>query len=137
MNSFIFSFAICISYGFSLFLFFIFFYLLHWLGNSVWCIRVVRGMSWPYSWSLREIIQVFIIWSIISCSFPIDNLSCGGSSLQFLSCWVFLSYMWIEFCQILFEHQLIWSCGSSSWICNTVDYIVWFSKIWTSLAFPE
>lgn len=92
-----------------------------------------------YKSGKRDFFALFLIWGRNSSIFyhlkyhPLQfsyrwSLSCGGSSLQFLICWVFLPYIWIEFCQIFFQHQLIWSRGFSSLLCNTVDYIVWFPR---------
>lgn len=73
------------------------------------------SLSLPCSWSLRERIQSFPIKYYTNCRvFCSCFLWDWESSPLFLVYWEFLSWMSVEFCQMLFLSQLIRSCDFSS-----------------------
>lgn len=65
--------------------------------------------------------------------FRISPLSCRGSSLLFLVDWMFLSWRWVRFCQMLFPRQLRW-CVSFLHSLNVVFYIDF--QMWSHLHIP-
>ena len=52
--------------------------------------------------------------------------SSWGCSLLFLFFWAFLSYISVEFCHIVFMHQMIWSHDFSISVVGCID---WFLNI--------
>ena len=112
---------------------------LQWLVLPVLCqIGVVRVGIPVLFLFLGKMVLVFAHW--VWCwlwVFHIWLLLYWGMILLFPPCWEFLSRKGVGFCQMLFQHQMIWLCDFYISICLCDVSRLLICKYCTSLAFLE
>ena len=111
---------------------FLYFAWFPWLGPPVLC-WITVGRSLSCSPSERKSFQLLAVKYDVGCGFAIY----GPYYVEVLALYThfverFLSWMDVEFCQLLFQHLWRWSCGFARFV-DVVDDVDGFSNVVPSL----